>query len=362
MKRLSVFFLAVIIGFAAGCGREAVDEHAEVSFMIGEVLINSVSAEIGTLINQEDTITTSSGAFCDVKIGDSIIRIRENSKVVFATLFKSDTAEDTMLHLDHGRMLSKPKRLLRNESFKVSTPTAVAAVRGTQFIVEADTAQTTRVRVYEGTVNVVKRVKQLEGNYDKVLEQAPDVSGSEMVVVSKEDVERAERAVEEALQKETAAGTEDVIGNVINLTSESVVVGSDRIAVFDVSEFLDESEELIAIEEKPEEVKEKIVREVKRDKKIPKPEGRIVITRHEIYYIKDGLIAWQGPLASEPLRENNRIYAASKDYIFCAEADGPVLWRIELENDGKLELEDERLSVESKGEKAALDPDTGRRL
>ena len=57
-----------------------------ISFLIGNVTKNGEITEIGELINEDDIIGTSVGAFCDVKIGSSIIRIKQKSKVVISQL------------------------------------------------------------------------------------------------------------------------------------------------------------------------------------------------------------------------------------------------------------------------------------
>ena len=59
----------------------------------------------------------------------------------------------------------------------------------------------------------------------------------------------------------------------------------------------------------------------------PKPDGRLLITRYEIYFIKNGKVLWEGKVLQQPVRMNDKIFIASGDYVYCASADGPVLWR-----------------------------------
>ena len=160
MKRFFVYSIIISIAITGGsCSKQKVDEYASIVFSIGEVKRNGQLANIGDILNQNDIIETGSMSSCDIKIGDSMIRIKENSKAILAQLLRKDGLENTTLGLDVGKMICKPKKLLKNESFLVKTPTAVAGVRGTNFSVEADANKTTRIKVFDGKVAVVKRVE-----------------------------------------------------------------------------------------------------------------------------------------------------------------------------------------------------------
>ena len=67
--------------------------------------------------------------------------------------FTSLQDDETKTRLDQGRVLSKVRKLKSNEKFSVQTPTAVCAVRGTEF--DTVTGQAgTLVSVYHGVVGV----------------------------------------------------------------------------------------------------------------------------------------------------------------------------------------------------------------
>ncbi len=358
---LTVIISGIIIG---SCSQKDVDEHAMVTFMIGDVKMNSVDVQIGDIIKESDLIVTAANSFCDIKIGGSIIRIKALSNVRISTLFKSGSIENTTLGLDSGKMLCKPKKLLKDENFFVKTPTAVAGVRGTQFTVETDKAQTTRIKVFNGEVKVAKRVKQLESSMEKVLNFAPVIQKEEKVVITVNEVKEAEKAVETSLKKETSSTTpsDQVIEKVINNTKDKVVVGSKEIEKFDVKDFTKDNKELIEIKQRPKEDIAKITHIIKVQKEKPVPEGRLLITRYDIYYIKDGKIVWDGSVVKEPVKAGEKLYIASGEYVFCALNDGPVLWRAEVENDGEVVLAEDKVIVKSKGKSVELDPDTGKKL
>ncbi|HSV96013.1 MAG TPA: FecR domain-containing protein [Spirochaetota bacterium] len=358
MKRLTLVCLIVVASLWMGCAK-AVDEYATVMFFIGDVKINDAATEIGAMIKENDRLVTAGRSSCDLKIGDSIIRIKENSKVLISQLMRKGAVENTALGLEVGRMLCKPKKLMKKESFLVKTPTAVAGVRGTKFTVEADIMKTTRIKVYEGSVKVIKRVEKLEGSIEKIMEGAPAVEEKEKVVVTENDVKKATKRVDEILARESGEGFEVAVVKVIEEAGGDVVVSRKEVQAFKVEDFKDEKSELIAVEERPREVIRQIAAVVKMEKEKPKPDGRLLITRYEIYFIKNGSVLWEGKVINPPVRRDDRIYIASGDYVYCASADGPVLWRKNLNNDGRLEIRGDRLIVHARGGQKSLDLDTG---
>lgn len=358
---VSAILAGIIIG---GCSQKEVDEYAMVTFMIGDVKKNSAEVQIGDLIKENDMIITADNSFCDIKIGESIIRIKALSNVKISTLFKNGNVENTTIGLDSGKMLCKPKKLLKDENFFVKTPTAVAGVRGTQFIVETDKELTTRIKVFKGEVKVAKRVKQLEGSMEKVLTFAPVVQQEEKVVITAGEVKAAEKIVDASLKKETAGATPSdiVIDKVINDTKSDVVVGTASIVKFSAKDFAKENKELIEVEQKPKEDLAKIGHIIKQQKEKPVPEGRLLVTRYDIYFIKDGKIMWDGKVVNEPVKVGEKLFIASGEYVFCAQAEGPVLWKAKIDNDGKLEVADGKVKVMSEGKSVVLDADNGKKL
>jgi hypothetical protein len=232
-------------------------------------------------------------------------------------------------------------------------------VRGTKLTVEADTQKTTRIKVYDGKVKVIKRVDKLEGSFEKIMEEAAAVEEKEKVVITENDVKKAEKRVEDVLAKEGGAGVEVAVVKIIEQVKGDVVVSRKEVQAFKVEDFKDEKSELIAVEERPREVIRQIAAIVKMEKEKPKPDGRLLVTRYEIYFIKNGSVLWEGKVVNPPIRRDDRIYIASGDYVYCASAEGPVLWRKNIENDGKLEIQGDRLIVHARSGAKSLDLDTG---
>ncbi len=358
MKRNITILLSLLLILGLNCTKE-VDDHASVIFFVGEVKINGAAVGIGDSIVENDTIITGNLSSCDIKIGDSIIRIKEKSKVLFSQLLKKGIIENIELGLDVGKMLCKPKKLMKKESFMVKTPTAVAGVRGTKFTVEADKRKTTRIKVFNGKVKVVKRIKRLEEKIDDILDEAPPIEEREKVIVTEKEVKDTEKKVDKAFAKGLNKGIEVAVVKVIEEVKNDIIISKKKVEKFRVEDFKDDNKELITIKEKPKEVIKKIAHVLKLEKEKPKPDGRLLITRYEIYFIKNGRVVWDGEVINPPIRMDDKIFIASGDYVFCASNDGPVLWRKRIVNDGKLELRGEKLYVYSKGKARELDVETG---
>lgn len=353
MKRVFVLFFIPFFAIAFQCSKPATQDYASVSFFVGDVLNNGASIAIGDPINEKDIITTGGGSSCDIKVGESIIRVKEKSKMAFSMIGIKDKVENTTLDLSEGKMLCKPKKLLKDDTFMIKTPTAVAAVRGTEFTVETDANKTTRIKVYDGKVQIAKRMKQLENNIPQVMNASSSVETQESAVITQQEVVAAEKIVDKAIAENKGADISAVIAKV----QTEVAVSDDAIRQFKIEDFKKESNELISVAPKePEEVNK--IKEAIAIKQ-PIPQGRLLITKYEIYFIKNGRVEWEGKIVDQPVRSNGKIYIASEDYVFCANSDGPVVWKKELINDGKIELKENTATIFINGKAKTLDATNG---
>lgn len=361
MKKLFCTTLCLVLIVVFGCVKEAEDDYSMIIFYIGEVKKNNKDAEIGDIILQNDLISTGIQSSCDIKIGGSIIRVKEKSNVKLSELYRKDNIEKTTLDLDVGKMLCKAKKLSKSESFMVKTPTAVAGVRGTKFTVEADVQKTSRIKVFDGDVKVIKRVKQIEDKVEKVLETAASITDEQKVIITEKEVKATEKIVEKAIldEQKINVNAEAAATKAIDAHKADIGIAKKEVQKFKVEDFKDENKEMIAVKEKPKEVMVELKKIVKLEKKQPVPEGRLLITRYEIYFIKNEKPLWEGKVINPPLQKDNKLYIASGDYVFCASLDGPVFWKRNIKNDGKIEIKDDKLIIYSEGKTKELDLVTG---
>jgi len=160
---------------AGGCSKSSQDvknkdlpNFAKVIFAVGNVKIQDASgsadAKTDALVQAGMTVLTGKKSQCTILIGESsYITIKENSQLLVDSLLKKGGVfEDSSVELKAGRLVVNPKKLLKDESFKVKTPTAVAAVRGTKFVVSSEPGEDVKISVVEGRVEMKPRVSALE--------------------------------------------------------------------------------------------------------------------------------------------------------------------------------------------------------
>ncbi len=360
-RKIIVF--TIFLFMVAGCSKTK-QEHAVISFMVGDVKKNNVEAHIGDVINKDDVIKTAENSFCDVKIGSSLLRVKAKSNLVFSSLMDKKGNENTVLGLKMGKMLCKPKKLLKDEKFMIKTPTAVASVRGTQFSVETDKLKTSRIKVFSGKVRVAKRVKALESKVNEVLDLATGLQKEEKVVITAKEVEKAEKAVEKAIKLGKSKGNyeSEILNQVVKQNYKKVVIGKNEATKFAATDFQRENKEIIDVTEKPKKVIAKLKRVIKKTLDDTATMGRLVVTEYDIYFVKSGKILWAGSLVGKPVRQGSKLYVSSEDYVFCAEESGPVLWKQDIINDGQIKVSGGKVQVRSGNDNIKLDARTGKRL
>ncbi|MBN1996510.1 FecR domain-containing protein [candidate division KSB1 bacterium] len=148
---LTVLLLGTNVWAAGNC-------IGTLSFMIGttgQVQIlrqdNSewMDAELYTSIFEKDKIRTGQEARCEIKLTDGgVIRIGEETEYEFIQA----TDKGKKSQVNGGRIWANLSKRKRKSEFEIKTPTAVCAVRGTIYRIDADS--TTRCLVYDGAVDV----------------------------------------------------------------------------------------------------------------------------------------------------------------------------------------------------------------
>ncbi len=110
-------------------------------------------AKTKTPIHVGDKLNTQAESRCEVKLTDgSVIRLGENSTFDFEKSLVSRNKRSFDASLSQGKIWANIVSLVWGEKFEIKSPTAVCAIRGTIYGIEADS--TTRVSVYDGQVDV----------------------------------------------------------------------------------------------------------------------------------------------------------------------------------------------------------------
>lgn len=135
-------------------------QPALIHFFEGDVSVTkenvSYTPTQGMPLHMGAVISVGAESSATIQFADhSTLLIEENSEVRLDRLstFGGQGMVDTHIFLNRGSIRPQVKKKTPPPKFNVHTPSAVAAVRGTEFRVTTD-AKTTRTAVYEGGVSV----------------------------------------------------------------------------------------------------------------------------------------------------------------------------------------------------------------
>ncbi len=119
---------------------------------------SELPAKVGLAINMDDVIRTNAGPVDLQTQSGATVRVRPFSVASVRSL----TAKDGVgLDLRSGGLSARVRRAASDEQFIVTTPTAIAGVRGTTFTVEEDAQKGAVVTVIDGKVAVAPRSAEL---------------------------------------------------------------------------------------------------------------------------------------------------------------------------------------------------------
>lgn len=137
LKKVLLASLIVFSGMIISCSLKKENTNTFVVFVTGKV--EKISASKAIPLNAKDILTkgdkikTGENSYAIIQIGDSVTaRIQPDSLVEISALFDKNGTE---LFLGNGQVVSVVKKMSKNSGYNISTPTAVASVRGTSYSV-----------------------------------------------------------------------------------------------------------------------------------------------------------------------------------------------------------------------------------
>ena len=152
--------LALVLGLAACKQGSQVKESestvARTTFITGEVTLHRGEADqqlkVGDMLQQGDRVSTAAASTAEIVIkGQGIVRLSESTELTLASLQEN---LKTKIDLKSGSSAFFLRKMDRTGEFTVQSPTAVAGVRGTAFMVSVDSPTESRVALYDGAVAV----------------------------------------------------------------------------------------------------------------------------------------------------------------------------------------------------------------
>ncbi len=168
MKKFLYIILLWSLIFTTQCKKEKKQAVAFglINLVTGNVTLDDGGtkkpAALGDKVGSGMIITTGSKSLVDIYFGVNVVRVTDNS-VLEVTEYLKETAaggEKTDLMLKKGAAYSKVvKKLSKQDVYTIGTPTAVASVRGTEFLVREKDGKS-NVACLDGKVSVRQPEKQ----------------------------------------------------------------------------------------------------------------------------------------------------------------------------------------------------------
>ncbi|MEQ9365932.1 MAG: FecR family protein, partial [Leptospirales bacterium] len=177
---------AAIVSAVSFCGpAKSKTRAAVVTYASPDTLIlrgaEEISAQIGVVLKEKDVIQTGQGPMDLQTTTGSTVRVRPYTRLELTSLLTNQTVK---LDLKNGAVSARVRRSSAGENFTVTTPTAIAGVRGTAFVVSEDPEKGAIVTVVEGSVAMSPRAT------DK--NEPTPIPGKEIVIEASESAELVE--------------------------------------------------------------------------------------------------------------------------------------------------------------------------
>ncbi|PJZ77945.1 FecR family protein [Leptospira neocaledonica] len=174
-KLFLLFLIVTFIGSSNFCSKVSKSKPGLVIiFLAGKVEVQRngklIPVSSGSVLQKNDTIRTNSGTLdLQTSLGH-VIRLKSYTNLNIDSLH-GEGSEETSLAVKTGLLLVKTNKLSQKEQFKISTPTAIAGVRGTAFSFEVVQGTLPKIKVYEGMVAMtLKAPVSQEISADKIAE------------------------------------------------------------------------------------------------------------------------------------------------------------------------------------------------
>jgi hypothetical protein len=158
----SIVLFALAICFIVSFAPKDADVVGKVSFPLGNVLILSRGEQqmrqvsFNMPVTNGDKIETKKQSRCEVTFNDgSIVRIDEQSIYTVEKAVMTKKEKNVESDLAIGKLWANVKKVVGNrDTWKLKSPAAVVAVRGTIYRMNSGADSSTQVLVYDGNVTV----------------------------------------------------------------------------------------------------------------------------------------------------------------------------------------------------------------
>ena len=163
MKQIKTkIFIILLAGLTVTSFSPQESTVGKVSFPLGNVLVLSKGetrfrkATFNMPVKNGDKVETKKQSRCEITYNDgSIVRIDEQSIYTVEKAIISKEKKEVESNLSIGKLWANLKKLIRGkDSWRLKSPAAVVAVRGTIYRMNSGADSSTQVLVYDGQVDV----------------------------------------------------------------------------------------------------------------------------------------------------------------------------------------------------------------
>jgi len=159
---IPVIIIICIIGFIGFVWFISAPEVAKAQLIIdtGTVQVKPTgetwtSAENGMLLYQSDSVKTGNNTSASIVLFESsIIRLDSNTEVTLQEILQEADETSVSIQQDAGRTWNTVLKVSGIDNYEVQTPTTVASIRATAFVVIVESNGTTYYGVSHGILNV----------------------------------------------------------------------------------------------------------------------------------------------------------------------------------------------------------------
>lgn len=211
MKKAVYMIMAITIAFSFSCGKKKKEIVREglVNFFTGEVFLlsqgNRAQVKIGDVVREGMKIETGKKSTVEIYFGENAIKILEDTKVDISQLkFNQDGSESTSINVQNGKVFSKvAKKLSKSDNYNIHTPTAVASVRGTDFLVSEEKGKS-KIACSDGKIEVKHegetkfKAVELNGGQEVSVEKDKPLTVQDISADSKKNIENIMKNFQEA--------------------------------------------------------------------------------------------------------------------------------------------------------------------
>ena len=185
-----------------------------ITFAKGTVSVNAANAEVGKKIIKGDSVKTGTNSSATIQFSSgAIIILRQNAEISVQNLDRTDMSQNKIeLEQTSGSTFSKIAK--GKAEYKISSPTAVASVRGTSFSTTVQENGTTEISLLKGKLEVENPGADTDGKKSTELTTGQKITStsseiSEVKPLSEEETKEMEKMNEIAFIEEETLQRED---------------------------------------------------------------------------------------------------------------------------------------------------------